>query len=131
MVTINTSTFSGKVFSEKFNTLVFWISGENKLNCPSLPNLTDADIADCVTKTQYAITPRDVIVAVNSVVEFAVTGAPNETVQIDAGGDILDVTLDSNGRGSDTFSPNVEGVYIVKFVDPTLSDVRVKIEAFE
>src|SRR5512140_3695711 len=43
--------FDGKKFMEKFNIRdahTFWIE-RGLLYCPSLPDLTEADIADCVT----------------------------------------------------------------------------------
>jgi len=39
--------FDGAKFAEKFNTDDFWIEG-GQLVCPGLPDLTEADIADCV-----------------------------------------------------------------------------------
>ena len=42
--------FNGGVFAAKYslNNSQFW-ADKNNLICPSLPNLTEADIADCIT----------------------------------------------------------------------------------
>ena len=42
------NNFSGAKFVLKFGEIPFWADHRNTLICPSLPNLTDADIADCV-----------------------------------------------------------------------------------
>ena len=42
--------FNGAIFARKFNVTEFWAVGNN-LICPPLPELTDADIADCVDLT--------------------------------------------------------------------------------
>ena len=49
-IEIDPKVFSGHAFIEKYNLKAadFWIMGENKLYCPSLPKLKKSDVADCV-----------------------------------------------------------------------------------
>lgn len=77
----------------------------------------------------YSITPEISLVAVGADVPLKITGAPNTTVEIDTGVTITDVVLDENGNGGDVFTAPAEGNYYLKFVDKTLSTLRVKIEA--
>jgi len=77
----------------------------------------------------YSISPSMLLVAVDSDVELQITGAPNETVQIDVDGTVMNIVLDASGYGSDVFVATVTGDYTIKFVNQTLSTARAQIKA--
>ena len=132
MITVK-QNFDGQRFANKYGLSEndFYLLKNGKLFCPSLPDLTEADIADCIVAQHHNITTAISLVAVGVDVPLKITGAPNSTVEIDTGITVADVVLDENGNGSDIFTPPVAGNYYLKFVDQSLSTLRVKIEAVE
>lgn len=92
--------FDGEKFAEKYALDPindFWSDGEF-LHCPSLPDLTDDDLLDCLVTPVYSITPQQTLVAVGGTVTISVTGAPDATETVTIDGIQLSVTLDESGR---------------------------------
>ena len=133
--------FDGKKFSEKYNldTLNgdFWID-QSGLVCPSLPDLTDADIADCVVTPTYNIAPTTNVVIINSDVLITINAEPNTTITLYAypidvapsvDHELSDCVIDAGGLGAVTFTPIEIGEYAVRGKTGELASKIVLIKA--
>lgn len=95
-----------------------------------LANGNEPEPAD-ETPVMHSITPTMPVVLVGHDALIHITGAPNETVRVSIGGDILETTLDDGGNASETFVPNVHGEYVITFENLGLSDVPAVIKAVQ
>ena len=138
MTIIIDKTFDGKKFAEKYNLdYMDFIIVEGELICPSLPDLKDADLLDCVADIVYSITPAQNTVRLGGSLNIAITGAADETVTLYAypvdtvptAEHELDVTLDSNGSDVVSFSAQSIGEYAVRGVAGELASKVVLIKA--
>ena len=114
--------FDGSVFAEKHGLGMFDFSVKHGgLICPSLPELTDADLADCVVVYQYKIRVPSFPVAIGADAEVFVYGSPNETVTVLIDDGEMDVILDETGTKKEIIVSDTAGEYVVKFLDQALS----------
>lgn len=117
------NNFDGVKLREKYNLTEhdFYAVGD-ELICPSLPDLTDADLLDCIASPRYTITPDDNHTVINNPVDITVTGAANEAVTLYAYPvtdvpDVsheLDVALDADGRGVVPFVADSAGQWAIR-----------------
>ena len=139
MIQIDTGVFDGVKFATKHNLTIddFWVSGGN-LHCPSLPNLAQSDIADCVVVPIYNITPETNVVTINSDVLITINAEPNTTIALYAypvdviptvDHELSDCVIDAEGKVEVTFTPVEIGEYVVRGKTGELASKIVLIKA--
>ena len=139
MISVDVTKFDGAKFAEKYNLGIddYYII-DNHLFCASIPNLQQADIADCVADHIYNITPATSVVTINSDVLIAIDGEPNTTITLYAypvdviptiDHELSDCVIDADGHGAVTFTPIEIGEYAVRGKTGELASKIVLIKA--